>query len=156
MTMLQGTECCRYQGKNMTVSGACICAGSIGTWFCYANSCASCAAIPRVADTAKKGYGTALTGTVYHIPSMYHADCFDTNFYGCYCTTPLITPTGGLSCLCCFGYTSGVCCGASRCGACTGGFCSPGLGGVFTHVMGGNTEVYGDWGRTGMVKVSWC
>lgn len=156
MTMLQGSECCRYQGKGMTTSGACICAGTIGTYFCYSNSCASCAPITRVADTDKKGYGTALTGTVYHIPSMYHADCFNTDFYGCYCTTPLITPAGGLSCVCCFGYSSGTCCGASRCGACTGGFCSPGLGGVFTHVMGGSTELYGDWGRTGMVKVSWC
>lgn len=157
MTMLQGgAECCRYQGKLQQISGACICGGSISNWVCFSNSCASCAPITRVADTARKGYGTALTGRVYQIPSMYHADCFNTDFYGCICTSPVLLPTGALSCVCCLSYSSGTCCGATVRGACGGCACFPGLGGSYTHIMGGNTELYADWGRTGMVKVSWC
>lgn len=154
MQMLHGQTCCRYQAKGFTSAGGCLC-GSYANWICNGNGCASCGIIPRVYDTDKKVYGTSTTGTVFGIASMYSSDCYDTNFYGCHCSTPTMLPTGTLSTPCCGGYTSGTCCGAPRM-ACTGVLCNPGQGGSFLHVMGGNTENYGDWGRTGMVKVSWC
>ena len=154
MLMLHGQTCCRYQAKGNTVAGGCIC-GANADHICNGNGCASCGIITRVYDTNKKGYGTATTGTVYQFPSTYASDCYDTNFYGCHCSTPTILPNGNVSTPCCGGYTSGTCCGYVR-SACNSVLCNPGQGGSFTHVMGGNTENYGDWGRTGMVKVSWC
>lgn len=159
MYMIHGTSCCRYQARCSTTAGGCICCGNGNTYFCFSNSCnisccftTSCTCcINRVFDSDRKGYGTS-----YQIPSMYSADWFDTNFYGCACDQPTMLPSGTVSSICCIGYTSDTCCGASWGGACAGNRCQPGKGGSFTHIMGGNTGGYGDWGRTGMVKVSWC
>ena len=154
MTLLHGQTCCRYQALANQVAGGCICDGQ---WICNGGSCATCGIVPFVADPDRKGYGTStIGGVLYQVPAMYPSLCYDTNFYGCICNAPIMKPDGTVSALCTQGYTSGTCCGASRCGACTGSWCWPGQGGIWTHVMGGTTELYADWGRTGMVKVSWC
>jgi hypothetical protein len=82
--------------------------------------------------------------------------CYDTDHYGCACTTPTMLPTGTVTPIQVLSFSSGTCCGAAARGACTGFMCHPGQGGSYTHVMGGATDLYGDWGRTGMVRVSWC
>ena len=147
-----GQPFCRYQGIGQSQAGMCICGG----WsMCFSNSCASCAPITRAFITARTYTGTSTTGTVYGIPSMTSADCWDTNNYGCICSAPIMLPNGTVSAVICDSYSSGTCCGY-RCAACAGGYCYPGMGGGWTHAMGGNTGIYGDWGRTGMVKVSWC
>lgn len=156
MGIIHGQTCCRYQAPGRTNSGPCICGGNYTIWYCYDNSCATCGIVPRVADPDRIGRGTSSTGTLYYIPSIYASMCLDTDHYGCWCSTPTILPNGALSTICCSGFSSGTCCGADKLGACKGCFVFPGQGGMYTHVMGGNTGLYGDWGRTGMVKVSWC
>lgn len=158
MTMLRGsaTGCCRYSSKDALLGGGCICCDSNANYFCFSNSCSSYGEIPRVSDTGRIHYGTSTTGTVYGIPSMYSADCFDTNFYGVWCDQPTMLPNNTVSSICCISYTSGNCCGKVYGGACTGNRCQPGKGGTATHATGGAVSVYGDLGRTGMVRVSWC
>lgn len=147
-----GQPFCRYQGLGQSQAGMCICGG----WsMCFSNSCASCAALPRAFVTARTYYGSSTTGTVLGYPSMTSADCWNTDNYGNICSAPIMLPNGTVSTPVNDCYTSGTCCGY-RCAACAGGTCYPGQGGAWTHAMGGNTGVYGDWGRTGMVKVSWC
>jgi hypothetical protein len=155
MELLHGTVCCRYQAINNTQAGACICGGSFTVWYCFANSCATCGPVTYVSDTARCGRGTSPSGTLYYIPSNYSAMCFDTSHYGCACNSPTMLPTGGVLTPTTFGYTSNTCCGLPR-SACCGCLCNPGQGGSYTHAMGGSTDLYGDWGRTGMVRVSWC
>ena len=147
-----GKPVCRYQGVGQDYAGMCICGG----WsMCFSNSCASCAPLTRAFIPTRTFYGTSTSGTVVGYHSMTSADCWDTNNYGCICSAPILLPNGTVSPIICDSYTSGTCCGY-RCAACSGGPQYPGLGGGWTHAMGGNTGIYGDWGRTGMVKVSWC
>lgn len=142
---------CRYQGRGNCVAGMCICSG----WsMCFSNSCASCGVLPRAFVPTRTFYGTATGGTVVGFPSMASADCFDTNNYGCICSTMTLLPNGTVSTIYCDSYDSANCCGP-RCAGCVGRQV-PGLGGIWTHAMGGGTGICGDWGRTGMVKVSWC
>lgn len=147
-----GQPSCRYQGIGQSQAGMCICGG----WsMCFSNSCASCAPITRAFIPTRTFYGSSTTGTVVGLSSMTSADCWSTDNYGCICSAPILLPNGTVSSVICNGYTSGTCCGV-RCAACAGGPCYPGMGGYWTHAMGGSTEIYGDFGRTGMVKVSWC
>lgn len=153
--------CCRYQPNPACASSGCLCCDSNALFMCFSNSCQmSCDTnkprITRTFDSEVTAHGTSSTGTLYKIPSMYAADWFDTNFYGCMCDQPTMLPNGTISNICCVSYTSGYCCGMSWGGACTGNRCQPGKGGAFNHMMGGATGGYGDLGRTGMVKVSWC
>lgn len=147
-----GQPICRYQGVGQSQAGMCICGG----WsMCFSNSCASCAPITRAFIPTRTFYGSSTTGTVVGIPSMTSADCWNTDNYGNICSIPTILPNGSLSPIFNDCYTSGTCCG-NRFMACSGNHVYPGQGGTWTHAMGGNTGLYGDWGRTGMVKVSWC
>lgn len=157
-------NCCRYMARCSTSAGACICCDTNANFICYSNSCqiSCCATYPcitRQFSYERTGHGVSIWGSPVVIPSMYAADWFDTNFYGCMCDQPTILPghcVNTVSSICCISYTSGTCCGAAIGAACTGNRAEPGKGGYFTHIMGGNTGLYADWGRTGMVKVSWC
>ena len=153
MEMVHGQSCYRFQAPGNQQAGGCICSGQ---WVCNDSGCATCGIVPYAFDSTRKGYGTSTrNGTLYQIPTMWSSVCWDTNFYGCVCNAPIMKPDGTISAIAVHGFTSGTCCG-NRCMACTGSYCWPGQGGVWTHVMGGTTELYADWGRTGMVKVSWC
>lgn len=165
MCTVHGSSCCRYQARGNTVSGGCLCCDGVNQlFFCFSNSCqlgcSVCPCITRLYDTGRGVCGSTSCGTIYSICSMYPADYFDTNFYGCMCDQPTMLPAANgantVSSLCCVAYSSGTCCGAAFGGACTGNRCQPGKGGNYNHAMGGSTGLYGDWGRTGMVRVTWC
>lgn len=148
---------CRWRGEGSdSGSGACICAG--GTWYCFDNSCASCGVIPFVADEENTYYGSATSGTVYGLPAVFGGGCYDRNHYGYMTSPPVISPchTVQTGSCCCIGYSSGCCCGGCRCRAEEGFRCYPGAGGTYTHMMGGALYWSGDYGRGGMVRVTWC
>lgn len=134
--------------------GTYICGGNTcGAWLCQPGSWGSCDVIPIMPDC-----GASYFGTVFGYPSIMGGACWDTNYYGYDIIPPTLAATDGQSACygcCCYTWSSGTCCG-SRGAACQGIRCTPGAGGTPTHIMGGNTELYGDWGRTGMVKVSWA
>lgn len=101
-------------------------------------------------------FGTAANATVYGLKSQNSALQMNASAYGCECTYSLPLPNGTMSPIVCDGFTSGTCCGSRGVQACSGYGLIPGHGGYYSHIMGGNTAGYGDWGRTGMVKVSWA
>lgn len=140
--------CCRVQNPSCTSSGACYCGVS---YYCYSNSCDTCGIIPVFSDTEVTFYGTPFGHNSFH-PHI----CFDGNHYGYEIHPPLVDASNGACAAgcCCFTYSSGTCCGMAF-NACNGYSCQPGLGGYPSHAMGGNTELYGGWGRMGMAKVSW-
>ena len=148
---------CRWRGvQSSEQSGPCICEG--GTWYCFDNSCASCGAIPFIPSKENLYYGSATTGTVYGLPAVWGGGCFDTNHYGYMISPPVIGPchTAQPNSCCCYGFSSGSCCGGCRCKASAGARCYPGAGAEFTHMMGGSMYWSGDYGRAGMVRVTWC
>lgn len=129
--------------------GTCICSGF---YLCQPGSWGSCDVIPIMPDCSRTFYGTPFGHS-----SLLGGACWDTNYYGYDIVPPTVSPADGLSlCIgcCCYTWSSGTCCGY-RGSACNGVRCVPGAGGTPTHIMGGNTELYGDWGRGGMVKISW-
>lgn len=151
MSLLHENACCRYRGAaaSSTASGACICAS--GSFYCYDNSCATCGEIPYVVDPDVTFYGTE-TG----LNGSWPIGCFDTNHYGYFQGQPVIGINNNIqpNSDCKYTFTSGQCCGRAKGGACTGQRCYPGAGGMYAHTMGGNIG-YGDYGRGGMVRVSW-
>ena len=148
---------CRFRGVGSSnQSGPCICEG--GTWYCFDNSCASCGVIPFTGSEDNTFSGTATSGTVYGLPATWGGGCFDTNHYGYMQAPPVIGPchTAQPNSCCCYGFSSGSCCGGCRCRAQDGHRCYPGAGGTYTHMMGGSMYWSGDYGRAGMVRVTWC
>jgi len=161
-------SCCRFHGNDPgQASGGCICAS--GRWWCADNSCASCGLMCHVcaASWAKYcgcvtsefgGSGTSSSTDVLGIPGVYSQACWDTNIYGYYHAAPVIDHehncrTGSA---CCMTWTSGECCGGCKCHGANGIFCWPGQGHHAVHTMSENTCYYGESGRGGMVRVSWC
>lgn len=148
-----------YKTPNTSYQGSCvgtsICGGNssqFGSYLCQPGSWGSCDCIPIMPDCQR-----SFNGTPFGYASILGGSCWDTNYYGFDIMAPTLAANDGVtSCIgcCCFTWSSGTCCG-SRNMACDGQRCVPGAGGTPTHIMGGNTELYGDWGRTGMVKVSW-
>ena len=55
-------------------------------------------------------------------------------------------------CYCAY-FDSGSCCGG--CTVSDSWCWHPGMGGAYTHVMGGSNQHKGDNGRAGMVQISW-
>ena len=104
---------------------------------------------------AESVFGTATNATIYGLKSQNVALMSNGDFYGSTCTYSLPLPNGTMSPIQCDSWSSGTCPG-SRCAACTGFALIPGHGGFWSHIMGGSTNGTGDWGRTGMVKVSWA
>jgi hypothetical protein len=158
--------CCRYKSpQSQDASGGCICAS--GMWWCGDNSCASCGIINYcyhccIADyfgcatTDVGGSGTATD--VKGLKGGYAEACWDTNIYGYYKSHPVISPahTKQPGSDCCFQYCGTTCNGGCYCGMASQGCrCYPGAGHNAAHVFGGGC-VYGDPGRGGMVRVSWC
>lgn len=100
-------------------------------------------------------FGTATNATVYGLKSQNAAMMINASSYGNICTYSLPLPNGTMSAIACDCFTS-TCCAGRGVQACSGFALIPGHGGWFNSAMGGCTTVYGDWGRTGMVKVSWA
>ena len=148
---------CRWRGEGSNYqSGSCIC-GS-GSWYCFDNSCATCGIVPLIAATEQTYHGEAEGATVYGLPGIWGGGCYDTNHYGYMVAPPVISPchTVQTGSCCCYSFSSGSCCGGCRCMACAGHRCYPGAGGTYTHMMGGSQYWSGDYGRGGMVRVTWC
>lgn len=148
--------CCRYNAREQRSAGPCICQSSV--WYCFSNSCATCGEIPITASARKfcgtVGGGGFITG----LPSFHAGGCLTSDHYGYFCHAPVISDTHGIftNSDCVVTFTSGSCCGGWNCSANNGYRQHPGGGGAFTHMMGGNTEHYGDQGRMGMIKVTYC
>lgn len=155
MCLLHNSSCCRWQAEGCTNSGPCIC--EQGHWYCFDNSCATCGEIPWIVDTNRGFYGSADSGTVYGLPSIFSSKtCLNTSNYGYHIHPPQIGPChteqpGSCSCQ---DFTSSTC-GGCCCQVCDGCREFPGGGGTAVHVMGGNFQK-GDAGRAGMVRVTWC
>jgi len=152
---------CRLSHPNNVANcGVCLC--STGTYVCQPSSMPMVwPPAPNVIETAQWGLADA------GVPSWWGGTSLTTDNYGCICRFPI--PGIFNSPWCCSGYmegvSSGTCCGM----ACTpgmnqlgispgqppGGNCIPGLGGMFSHAMGGSTGLCGSIGMTGMVRVSW-
>ena len=148
---------CRWRGQGSSdQSGPCIC-GS-GGWYCFDNSCASCGEVPFTPSNDNTYAGTSTSGTVYGLPAIWAGGCFDTNHYGYMKSPPVIGPchTVQSNSECCYSFSSGSCCGGCRCRASDGHRRYPGAGGTYTHMMGGSMYWSGDYGRGGMVRVTWC
>lgn len=148
---------CRWRGTSSNDnSGPCICGG--GSWYCFDNSCESCGAVPFIPSNDNTYAGTATTGTVYGLPAIWGGGCFDRNHYGYMVSPPVISPchTEQSSSCCCYTFSSGNCCGGCRCRSSDGHRRYPGAGGTYTHMMGGAMYWSGDYGRGGMVRVTWC
>jgi hypothetical protein len=145
--------CCKFagQGYGGSQSGGGICASGFGG---ICTGTYPPGTLLRSFIPGTTFYGTATNATVQGIKAQHSALMWDINIYGCECSYPMIKPDGTVSSPVCDSWSSGTCCGA-RCAACTGAYLLPGHGGFWTHAMGGSTGVYGDWGRTGMVKVSY-
>ena len=149
--------CCRYQTPYCVSSGGCICTNGA---ICDA-SCASCGIIPTsyVAQPTGSNVTTSLYG-IWQIPSMMGAACYDTNVYGCFCAPPVVSTTHTFSCSCNFVFNSGTSfntyCTNLAAGANTGVLCYPGFGGFPTTQYSGALTGYGDLGRGGMVRLTYC
>lgn len=157
MKYLNNISQCRWRGPGTdNTQGPCICAG--GNWYCFASSCSTCQVVPFIPDKEQIYYGTATTNTVLGMPAVFGGGCFDTNHYGYFTAPPMIGPchTAQANSCRCETFSSGSCCGGCRCRAADGYRAFPGIGGTWTHMMGGSTEWSGDAGRGGMVRVSWC
>lgn len=146
--------CCRWAGQGYAGTaggGICgsgfgaVCAGSYGSGPVYRNF------LPTTTY-----YGTATGATVYGIKGQVGAEQWNGDAYGAACNYSLPLPNGQMSAIVCDTWTSGNCCGSRGIAACSGFHLVPGHGGFWSHAMGGSTSIYGDWGRTGMVKVSWA
>ena len=153
MEILHNSSCCRWQAEGRTSSGPCIC--EAGHWYCYDNSCATCGEIPWLSNPDRTYSGTAEGSTVYGLPSYFSSKtCLDTNNYGYHIHPPVINVCHQAHGCCCQSFSSGSC-GGCDCRANNGYRQIPGAGGTATHVMGGNYRC-GDYGRMGMVRVTWC
>lgn len=87
----------------------------------------------------------------YLVPSVYAGGCLNASTCGFYCYNGV--PRWGCHEWCCFG--SNICCGYTRRAAC-GCLCTPGQGASASWVCGGNTGIYGDYGRQGGIRVTYC
>ena len=153
-------NCCRYHGSDTSTqaAGGCLCAS--GRWMCH-GGCASCGLMEYTCGKSKY-YGCATPAVggakVYGIPGVYGQACWDSSFYGYWKAAPMINVdhTKRVGSDCCMSWTSGDCCGGCKCTAANAIFCWPGQGHFGVQVNGENYCYYGDSGRGGMVRVSWC
>ena len=133
-----------------SAGGGCICCCSS---YCFSNSCESCGMLTGFSDPEVTFYGTPFGHN-----SLHSITCFDGNHYGYHISQFQVSSETGKcqanSC-CCYMWDSGACCGYP-CRAELGHRKFPGAGGTGTHAMGGAAGICGDFGRTGMAKVSWC
>lgn len=103
---------------------------------------------------------------IYRIPSIHNGMFMNTSNYGYYNYMPTYPKCGWTIFNCTSGgcntdwtVSSGSCCPYNSYSTCCMCMNIPGLGGGYTHVMGGSTSIYGDTnGRNGFVKViySYC
>lgn len=160
-----GSSCRRYQSICCSSSGPCFC-NSANNW-CFASSCATCGVVPTVAALCSGARicgcicacddRNAVQGAQYSHSGMGGGGCFDTNQYGYLIRPPIIdADTGSL-----FSCETGCWClneqGGQTRGACDAHSWNfhPGMGGTGQFNFGGCASAKGDYGRGGLVQVSW-
>jgi hypothetical protein len=157
-----GGACHKFQNPYCTDSGPCWCSYND---YCFSNSCATCGVVPAYPACCEPTSCSCagLTAVVKDGPQnvmfgIIGGGCLDTNNYGYHIRPPIIDSDTGLA------FASGCCIqtfsSGSSCGGCNGWQWGPtawhpGHGGAGTHVMGGDNSHKGDYGRAGMVQVSW-
>jgi hypothetical protein len=151
--------CCRWAAAGQTSAGSCICNNGS---YCFTSSCGTCGIIPIQVvgglTTPRQGVATITCGFATTLPSFHGGGCNSGDHYGYHTSPPVISETHGVftGSDCCASYTSGSCCGGWNCSAVNGYRQHPGSGGAHNHMMGGSAEGYGDQGRMGMVRVTYC
>jgi hypothetical protein len=155
------SACQRNQNPYCTDSGVCWCSNSE---YCYDNSCDSCGIIPvypACCDNVSCYCSCACAdrnssmGATYGHRGMHGGGCFNTGFCGYHIRPPVIDADTGSQ------YEGGCWClnfaGENCMGGCLGHAWDshPGLGGNSTMVRGGINTHKGDYGKGGMVQVSW-
>lgn len=157
-----GGPCHKFQNPYCTDSGPCWCSYND---YCFSNSCATCGVVPaypacceptscscaNLTRVIKDGGQNVMFGII-------GGGCLDTNNYGYHIRPPIIDSDTGLQFTA--GCTIQTFSSGSTCGGCNGfqwggSAWHPGHGGAGTHVMGGDNSHKGDYGRAGMVQVSW-
>ena len=87
----------------------------------------------------------------YYVQGHYSGGCKNGAGCGYYCTVGV--PRWDTNCCICYG--SNYCCGYNG-RAATGNRCCIGVGANHSTVCGGATGIYGDYGRQGGVRVTYC
>ena len=165
VTGAQGAACRRYQSLCCQNSGPCFC-NSANNW-CFTNSCATCGVVPTLPALCSGARicgcvcacddRNAVQGGQYTHSAMGGGGCFDTNQYGYLIRPPIIDADTGLK----FPDSTGCWClngadGNTRGGCQAHGWdFHPGMGGTATFTFGGCADMKGDYGRGGLVQVSW-
>ncbi len=151
---LSNLSCCRFSNIGFPAGGGCICGNGS---YCH-SSCATCGEIPIIPSFSRYGVVNVVGGWGTSLPSFHGGGCNTTDNYGYHLSPPVISETHGIftGSDCCATYTSGSCCGGWNCSAINGNRQHPGSGGSHTHMMGGNNTHFGDQGRMGMVRVTYC
>ena len=155
--------CWYYMQPYCTNSGSCWCSYSE---YCFGNSCATCGVVPAYASCWDGSGGNFCScictnaniksGQTEGHKSTVGSGCYDTNNYGYHTRGPIIDADTGLL----FPDSTGCRClnfSSSSCGGCNSSTWTthPGLGGHPTHVMGGCNTMRGDYGKAGMVQISY-
>ena len=157
-----GSACYRFQNFYCTQGGACWC--NYGE-YCFSNSCDSCGMIGVYPNCCYHNPCSCACGdrnAVHQVQQTHRGihggACFDTNHYGRWTAPPIIDADTGKRwapsgyCYCAYA-DSGSCCGG--CQVSDSWLWHPGMGGAYTHVMGGSNQHKGDNGKAGMVQISW-
>ena len=152
-----GSYCaCRFSGYGQPGYGFYLC--NTGGDLCHTGQNMCC----HVKHLPGAGYHGAITdidnpteeNVVYGIRGLWPCVCNDSNNYGWECHAPIYC--FHTSTRCNPSWSSGTCCGCV-CSAWASSYLRyPGAGGFYSHAMGGSNGLYGDSGKFGMVRVSYC
>ena len=158
-----GSACHKFQNPYCTSSGPCWCSYND---YCFSNSCETCGVVPAYPACCEPSSCSCATlacmlkdGPQNVMFGIIGGGCLETNNYGYHIRPPIINSDTGLEFT--TGCTIQTFSSGTGCGGCNGfqwgtdNVWHPGHGGAATHVMGGDNSHKGDYGRGGMVQVSW-
>ena len=156
------SNCGRYMNPYSTsASGSCWC--SYGE-YCY-NSCATCGNVPIYVSCYTCACSCITTNCVVSdgegrtIRGLHGGGCHDTQHNGFHTRPPVISADTGqrhMDGCYCLTFTGGQGCVGGLCAYCQqwSGF-HPGQGGTASHNSGGDANARNDFGKAGMVQISW-
>lgn len=148
-----------WSGRNRICNSGSNYCGEGGQTFCSAIGCGH----PAIPSTRTLAYIVADNGTIkkcgsgeldYTVPGMYPGGCMNQANCGRYCGPGVphaINSQGHNYCQC----FQDACCGYQGRAAC-GVRCHVGMGATNSTVCGGQTGIYGDYGRQGGIRVTYC
>lgn len=172
--------CCEMTDRTRVVCGGIVCATSCDGRYHYWGTCACiCSSgsnycgqtmevcrsnldnnnVPTIPGSGTCSYLSVSTGAIkvcgtgaldYFVQGQWSGGCINDANCGRWCTPGV--PRFGCNCCICF---QNYCCGYQRRAAC-GCNCVVGMGGMPSNVCGGATGIYGDYGRQGGVRITYC